>query len=149
VKKKKLNVLVLHGPNLNLLGEREPQVYGKTTLAEIDRSVREEAAALGVSVRCFQRNGEGELLDLLHSRRNWADGLLINPGAYTHYSYALRDAIAAVALPAIEVHLSDIRKRETFRRKSVVRAVCVGRVMGKGPAGYAEALRLLVRKIRP
>ncbi|PCI36353.1 MAG: type II 3-dehydroquinate dehydratase [Elusimicrobia bacterium] len=143
-----MKVLVLNGPNLNLLGEREPAVYGRTTLAEIDRDLKKLAKSLRVSLRSYQRNGEGELLDILHKQRNWADGLLINPGAYTHYSYALRDGIASVALPAIEIHLSDIRKREPFRRKSVIRDVCIGRVMGKGPDGYGEALKLLLKKIR-
>lgn len=149
MKPRKLNILVLNGPNLNLLGEREPGIYGRTTLAQIDAQLRKEAARLGVAIRTFQKNGEGELLDILHAQRSWADGLLINPAAYTHTSIALRDAVAAVALPAVEVHLSDIRAREGFRKKSFVRAVCIGRVMGKGPAGYLEALRLLVRKIRP
>jgi len=149
MKKKTLNILVLHGPNLNLLGERDPSVYGTTTLVEIDRGLKREGARLGARVRAFQRNGEGELIDLLHAQRRWADGLLINAGAYTHYSYALRDAIAAVALPAFEVHLSDIRKREAFRRKSVIRSVGVGCVMGTGPAGYGEVLRRLLSRIRP
>ncbi|HVE11952.1 MAG TPA: type II 3-dehydroquinate dehydratase [Elusimicrobiota bacterium] len=136
-------VLVLHGPNLNLLGEREPAVYGTTTLSQVDAMIRKEARRLGLSVRVFQRNGEGPLIDLLHANRKWADGIAINPGAYTHYSYALRDAIAAVAKPAVEVHLSDIAKREAWRRVSVVADVCAHRIMGKGPAGYLEALRWL------
>ena len=109
-------VLVLHGPNLNLLGEREPEVYGRTTLAEVDRMIKAEGRRRGLTVRCFQRNGEGELIDLLHAQRRWADAVVINPGAYTHYSYALRDALAAIAKPCAEVHLSDIRKREAWRR---------------------------------
>lgn len=144
---KKPNILVLNGPNLNLLGEREPAVYGTTTLEELEASVRAEARRLGLGVKCFQRNGEGELIDLIHRYRRWADGILLNPGAYTHYSYALRDALAAVALPAVEVHLTDIRRREPWRRKSVIREACVAAVMGKGPAGYAEGLRRLVRAI--
>ena len=143
------NILVLNGPNLNLLGEREPGIYGRISLAEIDKGLKKLAKSLNVSLRSYQRNGEGELLDILHKQRNWADGLIINPAAYTHTSIALRDGIAAVALPAIEVHISDIRKREGFRKKSFVRDVCVGRVMGKGPDGYGEALRLLLKKIRP
>lgn len=137
------NVLVLHGPNLNLLGEREPEVYGRTTLAQLDGMIRVEARRLGLAARAFQRNGEGELIDLIHRHRRWADGIVINPGAYTHYSYALRDALAAVAKPAVEVHLSDIRRREPWRRVSVVADVCSHRIMGKGPLGYLEALAWL------
>lgn len=138
-----MKILVLHGPNLNLLGKREPEVYGRATLADLNALIRAEAKRLGLSLRIFQRNGEGELIDLLHAHRRWADGVLINPGAYTHYSYALRDALAAVALPAVEVHLSDIRKREAWRRKSVTREVCLACVMGKGAGSYLEGLRLL------
>lgn len=149
---KKPNILVLHGPNLNLLGEREPEVYGTTTLAQVDALVRAEARRLGLRVKCFQRNGEGELIDLLHRNRRWADGILINPGAYTHYSYALRDAIAAVAKPCVEVHLSDLEERarkEPFRALSVVRAVCVETVSGLGPRSYLRGLGLLARRLGP
>lgn len=135
------HVLVLHGPNLNLLGEREPSVYGTMTLAQLNATIRKEARRLGLSVRIFQRNGEGQLIDLLHAHRRWADAVLINPGAYTHYSYALRDAIAAVAKPVYEAHLSDIRTREPWRRVSVIAEVCAGRVLGKGAGSYLEALR--------
>ncbi|MBI2362037.1 MAG: 3-dehydroquinate dehydratase [Elusimicrobia bacterium] len=143
---KKPNILVLNGPNLNLLGEREPAVYGTTTLEELEASVRAEARRLGLGVKCFQRNGEGELIDLIHRYRRWADGILLNPGAYTHYSYALRDAVAAVAKPCVEVHLSDLAeraKKEPFRAVSVVRAVCSASVGGLGPRGYIEGLRTL------
>ncbi|MDE2291267.1 MAG: 3-dehydroquinate dehydratase [Elusimicrobia bacterium] len=147
------NILVLNGPNLNLLGEREPEVYGTTTLAQLDAMVRAEARRLKVSVKCFQRSGEGELIDLLHRHRRWLDGLLINPGAYTHYSWALRDAVAAVAKPCWEVHLSDVEKRarkEPFRRVSVLAGVRAGRTIGKGPRGYLEGLaRLAERASRP
>ena len=142
-----MRILVLHGPNLNLLGEREPEIYGKTTLKEVDALIRAEARRLGVEVKCFQRNGEGELIDLLHARRKWLDGLLINPGAYTHYSWALRDAVAAVAKPTVEVHLSDLAeraKKEPFRAVSVLDGVRIGQVAGLGPKGYAKGLRLLV-----
>ncbi|MBI5211395.1 MAG: 3-dehydroquinate dehydratase [Elusimicrobia bacterium] len=136
-------VLVLHGPNLNLLGEREPAAYGTTTLAGLNALIRREARRLGLTVRVFQDNGEGRLIDLLHRHRRWADAVLINPGAYTHYSYALRDALAAVGKPAVEVHLSDIRRREAWRRVSVIKPVCAGQVVGKGTASYLEGLRLL------
>ena len=123
----KLTVLLVHGPNLNLLGEREPEIYGRTTLAEINASFRREARKHGLKTVAFQSNSEGALIDFLHRNRKRAAGLVINPGAYTHYSYALRDAIAAIQLPAVEVHLSDIRKREPFRRHSVIKDVCLAR----------------------
>ena len=146
-----MNILVLHGPNLNLLGEREPAVYGRTTLKEVDAMIGAEAKRLKVAVKCFQKNGEGQLIDLLHARRRWLDGLLINPGAYTHYSWALRDAVAAVAKPAVEVHLSDLKARakdEPFRAVSVLEGVRQGLVGGLGPGSYVEGLQLLVRLLR-
>ena len=132
------NILVLHGPNLNLLGEREPEVYGKTTLAQLNARLKKEAK--GLKLRIFQSNHEGTLIDLLHAHRKWAQGCVINPGAYTHYSYAMRDAIAASQIPTIEVHLSDIKKREAFRRVSVVAPVCLAQISGKGVGSYLEAL---------
>lgn len=141
-----MRVLVLHGPNLNLLGEREPEIYGRGTLAQLNARLRREARALGHALRIFQSNHEGGLIDLLHRHRRWAEAVVINPGAYTHYSYALRDAIAAIGKPAIEVHLSDIRTREPFRRESVVAPVCVAQISGKGAGSYSEALRRLSRK---
>ncbi|MBI5624758.1 MAG: 3-dehydroquinate dehydratase [Elusimicrobia bacterium] len=145
--KKRRNILVLHGPNLNLLGEREPGLYGTKTLAELNASIISQARKLGLSCRIFQRNGEGELLDLLHRHRRWAGGILINPGAYAHYSYALRDGLAAVALPAVEVHLTDVSKREPWRRVSVLAEVRCACIAGKGPAGYLEGLRRLAREL--
>lgn len=142
-----MNILVLHGPNLNLLGEREPEIYGTLTLARLNRLILAEASRLGLRVRIFQSNGEGGLIDLLHRHRRWARGVLINPGAYTHYSYALRDALSAVDLPAVEVHLSDIRKREEWRRVSVTAPACVATVMGKGAGSYLEGLRRLKREV--
>ena len=137
------NVLVLHGPNLNLLGERETAVYGRNTLASLDLRIRAEAGRLGLRVRIFQRNGEGQLIDLLHKYRRWADAIVFNPGAYTHYSYALRDAVAAVNKPCAEVHLSDIKKREPFRRVSVIAPVCAFQIAGRGQESYLAALRRL------
>ena len=140
-------IILLHGPNLNLLGEREPAVYGPTTLAELEARVAARAGGRGARVHAFQSNHEGALIDVLHERRRLACGVLVNAGALTHYSYALRDAIAAIALPAVEVHLSDISKREPWRRVSVIADVCLAQVMGKGPAGYDEALDLLLDEL--
>jgi 3-dehydroquinate dehydratase-2 len=140
-------ILLVHGPNLNLLGEREPEIYGRATLASIEARVAARAAPRGATVSAFQSNGEGRLIDFLHANRHAAKGVIINPGAYTHYSYALRDAIAAVALPCIEVHLSDIAKREEWRRVSVIADVCAAQVKGKGPEGYDEAVDLLLDRL--
>ncbi|HEY4883717.1 MAG TPA: type II 3-dehydroquinate dehydratase [Myxococcales bacterium] len=140
-----MNILLLNGPNLNLLGEREPEIYGTTTLAELEQMVQARGQALGHTVRALQSNHEGALIDELHQSRHWADGVIFNPGAFTHYSYALRDAIAATKLRVVEVHLSDITRREPWRRVSVLEEVCAHRVVGKGTAGYLEALEWLVR----
>jgi len=140
-----MNILLLNGPNLNLLGEREPEIYGTTTLAELEQMVQARAQALGHTVRALQSNHEGALIDELHQSRHWADGVIFNPGAFTHYSYALRDAVAATKLRVVEVHLSDITRREPWRRVSVLEEVCAYRVVGKGTAGYLEALEWLVR----
>ncbi len=138
-----MNVLVIHGPNLNLLGTREPDVYGTRTLAEIDDEIRARAATLGAEVRTVQHSAEGDIIDTIHSARRWADGIVINPAAYTHSSIAIRDAIAAVGLPAVEVHLSNIRAREPFRRRSVVSGVVDGVISGLGAFGYLAALEYL------
>lgn len=143
-----INILLLNGPNLNLLGEREPSVYGKTTLAQLVKAVTAHAKKNGAAVRARQSNHEGELIDLLHAHRQWADGVVFNPGAFTHYSYALRDAVAAIRVPTIEVHLSDVTKREPFRRVSVIEPVCAGRRFGKGVASYLEAVDDLVRRTK-
>ena len=139
-----MNVLLLNGPNLNLLGEREPEIYGTTTLSQLESLVAERARELGAALRAFQSNHEGALVDRLHEARKWADGVIFNPGAYTHYSYALRDAISATRLRVVEVHLSDLSQREPWRRVSVIAEVAAHRIMGKGIAGYLEALEWLV-----
>lgn len=136
-------VLVLHGPNLNLLGEREPEVYGRLTLAEIDRRLVELGNLLGLGVRCQQSNHEGVLIDALQDSRAWACGVIFNPGGYTHTSVALRDAVAAIAIPVIEVHLSNPQAREEFRRQSLIAPVCQGSIAGFGWLSYALALRAL------
>ena len=141
-----MNVLLLNGPNLNLLGEREPEVYGSTTLAELEARVQARAHELGANLRAYQSNHEGELIDELHRARHWADGVIFNPGAFTHYSYALRDAISGTKLRVVEVHISDITRREPFRAVSVIEDVCAHRVMGKGIPGYVEALEWLCAK---
>ncbi len=139
-------VLVLNGPNLNLLGEREPEVYGSQTLQELEEKIRRRAEQIDVEILCRQSNHEGELIDLLQRFRHWADGIIFNPGAFTHTSIALRDAIAAIDTPVIEVHLSDISKREDFRRQSVLSPVCVRQISGKGISGYFEALEFLAEQ---
>ncbi|MBI5743227.1 MAG: 3-dehydroquinate dehydratase [Elusimicrobia bacterium] len=135
-----MNVLMIHGPNLHLLGRRKPELYGKATLARLNTDLRRHAAALGFKIRIFQSNCEGKIIDLLTANAAWADALIINPGAYTHYSYAIRDAIEALQLPAIEVHLTDIMKREPFRRVSVIKPVCLAQFKGDGAGSYLKAL---------
>ena len=139
-----MKILVLHGPNLNLLGEREPKLYGAMSLARLNALLRAHAKKRGAQVRIFQDNCEGTLIDLLHEHRRWAQGVVFNPGAYAHYSYALRDAVAAIGLPTIEVHLTDIKKREPFRRRSVIAPVCLAAISGKGVGSYLEAIDRLV-----
>ncbi len=139
-----MNVLVVHGPNLNLLGERESEIYGSYTLRELNARVREYAEERGVTVKFFQSNCEGALIDYIHEERHWADGIVINPGALTRYSYAIRDALAAVGVPTIEVHLSDIHRRESFRRISVIAPVCVAQISGKGVQSYTKGIERLL-----
>ena len=134
-------VLVIHGPNLNLLGEREPNVYGKVTLEEINKSLEEKAKELGLELRIVQSNHEGEIVETIQNARHWAEVLLINPAAYTHTSVAIRDALSAISVPTIEIHLSNIHAREGFRQASHVSPVSVGQVVGFGKNSYLLALQ--------
>ncbi len=142
-----MRILVLHGPNLQLLGRREPDVYGSDSLEAINRAIAEKAAALGVEVDCFQSNHEGDLVTRIGDAPGTYEGLIINPAAYTHTSIALRDAIKAVDLPCVEVHLSNISQRETFRQVSFTAGVCIAQIAGFGGKGYVLALEGLVEHI--
>jgi 3-dehydroquinate dehydratase II len=136
-------VEVMHGVNLDQLGRRDPGHYGGVTLTELELAISEAAAELGLKTRFFQTNHEGAFVEHLHALPGLADGILLNPGAWTHYSYAIRDALELAGLPAVEVHLSDVDAREPFRRESVIRDLCFARVAGKGQDGYTEALARL------
>jgi 3-dehydroquinate dehydratase II len=143
-----LSILVLHGPNLNLLGKREPGIYGSTTLEDINRLLEQEAASLHVRLSAFQSNHEGALVDAIQAAIEQHNGILINPAAYTHTSVALRDAIAAVALPTVEVHLSNIHRREPFRHHSYIAPIAIGQISGFGAESYRLGLQALVQHLR-
>jgi 3-dehydroquinate dehydratase II len=138
-----VQVAILNGVNLSALGERDPAVYGGISYDELETRIYGWARELGVAARCFQTNHEGEFVDWCHEARSWADGVVVNPGAWTHYSYAIRDALELSHVPVVEVHLSDIEHREEWRRTSVIADVVTTRVLGKGPDGYREALAYL------
>ena len=138
-----MNILVINGPNLNLLGTREPDVYGTDTLEELMMWLENSPEAVGHSFKFYQSNHEGEIIDSIHDEREWAEGIIINPAAFTHYSFAIRDAISAVGILTVEVHLSDIHSREEFRQKSVISAVCIGQIFGMGKQSYTEGINLL------
>ena len=137
------NVLIINGPNLNLLGSREPEIYGRTTLAELNASCVEWGRDIEVEVTTFQSNHEGEIIERIHEAASHSDAIVINAGALTHYSYAIYDALVAVALPTVEVHISDIQTREEWRRHSVVEPACLAQISGQGLDGYRQALGIL------
>ena len=143
-----MRLLLIHGPNLNMLGTREVGVYGASTLDEINDRCRKLSEELRVGIDIHQSNSEGEIINIIQSAHGATDGLVINPGAYTHYSYAIRDAIAAVDIPCIEVHLSNVYAREEFRSKSVTAPVVLGQISGLGADGYLLAIQALVERLR-
>lgn len=143
-----VKILVVHGPNLNLLGQREPEIYGRATLEDINRQLAELGKQQAINLQFFQSNHEGEIIDRIHSAIGQTDGILINPGAFTHYSLAIRDALSAVKIPAVEVHLSNIHAREDFRRQSVIASVAVGQISGFGTQSYVLGLLALAEYLK-
>jgi 3-dehydroquinate dehydratase II len=141
-----VQVAVLNGANLDAIGERDPGLYGGLSLGELETQIYSWAKELGLTARCMQTNHEGQFIDWCHQVRSWAGGVVVNPGAWSHYSYAIRDALELVEAPVVEVHLSDITKREEWRRNSVIEDVVDSRVIGKGPQGYREALQYLAER---
>ena len=139
-----MNILVINGPNLNLLGTRNPEIYGSETLDELMMWLENSTEGKKHQFKFYQSNHEGEIIDMLHDEREWAQGVIINPGAYAHYSYAIRDAISSINAPTIEVHISDINNREDFRKKSVISDVCKATILGKGKNSYLEGLKTLL-----
>tara|TARA_B100000579_G_scaffold47588_1_gene33194 strand:- start:2588 stop:3016 length:429 start_codon:yes stop_codon:yes gene_type:complete len=140
-----MNILVINGPNLNLLGTREPEIYGHETLEELMIWLENCSEAIDHEFKFYQSNHEGKIIDILHDERHWAQGIIINAGAYTHYSYAIRDAIEAISIPTVEVHITDTSKREQFRKKSVLTSVCIGTVIGLGKNSYLEGLKKILK----
>lgn len=139
-----MKFLVINGPNLNLLGQREPDIYGRQDYAALCRMVEDYAAAHDSTAVCWQSNHEGAIIDAIQAAQGVYDGIVINPGAYTHYSYAIHDALKAITVPAVEVHISDIHSREEFRKTSVTAPACVGQISGQGFRGYTMAMELLL-----
>ena len=143
-----MKIMVINGPNLNMLGIREPEVYGGQSYGDLEQYIEDHAKEKGCEVVVLQSNGEGEIIDFIHHALGNYDGIIINPGAYTHYSYAILDALASVNLPAVEVHISNIHKREEFRHKSVTAPACVGQICGLGFRGYALAMDYLLEEVK-
>ena len=141
-----MKILILHGPNLNLTGKREPEIYGSMSLDDINTQLTKKALELGIKVTCQQSNIEGELIDLLQEANSWADGVVFNPGGYTHTSVALRDAVAAIGIPVVEVHMSNVYAREEFRHNSMLSPVCKGKIVGFGWQSYLLGMRVLVEE---
>ena len=141
-----MNILVINGPNLNLLGTRNPEIYGTETLEELMMWLENSTESANHSFKFYQSNHEGEIIDILHDERHWASGILINAGAYSHYSYAIRDAIESINIPTVDIHLSDIKKRENFRKKSVLSSVCLDTISGLGKNSYLKGLNILIEK---
>lgn len=142
-----MKIMVLNGPNLNMLGIREPEVYGNATYADLEAYIEDYGESKGIEVTVLQSNSEGELIDFIHHALGNYDAIVINPGAYTHYSYAIHDALASVNIPAVEVHISNIHKREEFRHKSVTAPACIGQITGLGFCGYGLAIDYLTREV--
>ena len=142
-----MNILVVNGPNLNLLGSRSPEIYGKETLDELMTWLENSPESLNQKFKFYQSNHEGDIIDVIHDEKEWADGILINAGAFTHYSYSIRDAIDAVNIPTVEVHISDIKNRETFRKYSVLKDICLSQVAGLGKYSYLEGVKILKENV--
>ena len=141
-----MKIIIVNGPNLNLLGEREPEIYGSETLNQINEWIKNHDVCLGIDLEFFQSNSEGAIIDFIHSKRKEVQYLVINPGALTHYSYALRDAIVGTEMKAVEVHLSDIHDRENFRKISVIKSICLTQIFGEGEQGYIKAIQHILEQ---
>ena len=143
-----MNILVVNGPNLNLLGSRSPEIYGSETLDEFMTWLENSPESAGQKFKFYQSNHEGEIIDTIHDEKEWADGILINAGAFTHYSYSIRDAIETVGILTVEVHISDIKNREDFRKKSVLENVCITQISSLGKFSYLEGVKILINNIK-